>query len=50
MKLYTNAASPFGRKCRVIARELDIKLEEVNEGFEEMKKGELARSVIVFDA
>jgi S-(hydroxymethyl)glutathione dehydrogenase/alcohol dehydrogenase len=26
-----------------------IKLEEVNEGFEEMKKGELARSVIVFD-
>ena len=30
MKLYTNAASPFGRKCRVIARELDIKLEEVN--------------------
>ena len=30
MKLYTNAASPFGRKCRVNARELDIKLEEVN--------------------
>ena len=30
MKLYTNAASPFGRKCRVIARELNIKLEEVN--------------------
>jgi len=30
LKLYTNAASPFGRKCRVIARELDIKLEEVN--------------------
>ena len=26
-----------------------IKLEQVNEGFEEMKKGELARSVIVFD-
>ena len=30
MKLYTNPASPFGRKCRVIARELDIRLEEVN--------------------
>ena len=27
-----------------------IKLAEVNEAFEEMKKGELARSVIVFDA
>jgi S-(hydroxymethyl)glutathione dehydrogenase/alcohol dehydrogenase len=27
-----------------------IKLEEVNEAFEEMKTGELARSVIVFDA
>jgi len=27
-----------------------IKLEQVNEGFEDMKKGELARSVIVFDA
>jgi S-(hydroxymethyl)glutathione dehydrogenase/alcohol dehydrogenase len=27
-----------------------IKLEQVNEGFDEMKKGELARSVIVFDA
>ena len=26
-----------------------IKLEQVNEGFAEMKKGELARSVIVFD-
>ena len=26
-----------------------IKLEQVNEGFDEMKKGELARSVIVFD-
>jgi len=30
MKLYTNPASPFGRKCRVIARELGIKLEEIN--------------------
>ena len=29
MKLYTNAASPFARKCRVIAHELDIKLEEI---------------------
>jgi glutathione S-transferase len=29
MKLYTNAASPFARKCRVIAHELDIKLELV---------------------
>jgi S-(hydroxymethyl)glutathione dehydrogenase/alcohol dehydrogenase len=27
-----------------------IKLEQVNEGFEEMKRGELARSVIMFDA
>jgi S-(hydroxymethyl)glutathione dehydrogenase/alcohol dehydrogenase len=27
-----------------------IKLEQVNEGFEDMKKGELARSVIVFDS
>ncbi len=27
-----------------------IKLEEVNEAFEEMKRGEIARSVIVFDA
>ena len=27
-----------------------IKLEQVNEGFEELKRGELARSVIVFDA
>jgi S-(hydroxymethyl)glutathione dehydrogenase / alcohol dehydrogenase len=27
-----------------------IKLEQVNEAFTEMKKGELARSVIVFDA
>jgi S-(hydroxymethyl)glutathione dehydrogenase/alcohol dehydrogenase len=27
-----------------------IKLEQVNEGFEDMKRGELARSVIVFDA
>jgi glutathione S-transferase len=30
LKLYTNAASPFGRKCRVIARELGLKLEEIN--------------------
>ena len=27
-----------------------IKLEQVNEAFEEMKTGELARSVIMFDA
>ncbi|HVW74038.1 MAG TPA: glutathione S-transferase family protein [Rhizomicrobium sp.] len=30
MKLYTNPASPFGRKCRVIAYELGLKLEEIN--------------------
>jgi len=30
VKLYTNPASPFARKCRVIAHELGIKLEEVN--------------------
>ena len=29
MKLYSNAASPFARKCRVIAHELGIPLEEV---------------------
>jgi glutathione S-transferase len=29
MKLYGNAASPFARKCRVIALELGIPLEEV---------------------
>lgn len=29
MKLYTNAASPFARKCRVIAHVLDLKLEEI---------------------
>ena len=29
MKLYTNAASPFARKCRIIAHELDLKLEEI---------------------
>jgi glutathione S-transferase len=29
LKLYSNAASPFARKCRVIALELGIKLEEV---------------------
>jgi S-(hydroxymethyl)glutathione dehydrogenase/alcohol dehydrogenase len=26
-----------------------IKLEDVNEAFEELKRGEIARSVIVFD-
>ncbi len=29
MKLYTNAASPFARKCRVVAHELDLTLEEI---------------------
>jgi glutathione S-transferase len=29
LKLYGNAASPFARKCRVIAHELGLKLEEV---------------------
>jgi glutathione S-transferase len=29
MKLYISPASPFARKCRVIARELDLKLEEI---------------------
>jgi glutathione S-transferase len=29
MKLYTNAASPFSRKCRVVAHELDLALEEI---------------------
>jgi glutathione S-transferase len=29
VKLYTNAASPFARKCRVIAHELSLKLEEI---------------------
>jgi glutathione S-transferase len=29
MKLYGNSASPFARKCRVIAHELDLKLEEI---------------------
>lgn len=29
MKLYTNAASPFARKCRVIAHELKLGLEEI---------------------
>ena len=29
MKLHTNAASPFARKCRVVAHALDLKLEEV---------------------
>jgi glutathione S-transferase len=29
MKLFSNAASPFARKCRVIAQELGIKLEEI---------------------
>jgi len=27
-----------------------IKLEDVNEGFDELKRGEIARSVIMFDA
>jgi glutathione S-transferase len=30
MKLYTNAASPFARKARVIAHELALKLELIN--------------------
>jgi len=29
VKLYNNPASPFGRKCRVIARELGLRLEEI---------------------
>src|SRR5437763_4698324 len=29
MKLYGNAASPFARKCRVIAHELGLKLAEI---------------------
>ena len=29
MKLYSNAASPFARMCRVIAHELGLKLEEI---------------------
>jgi glutathione S-transferase len=29
VKLYTNVASPFARKCRVIAHELSLKLEEI---------------------
>jgi len=29
LKLYTNNASPFARKCRVIAHELELKLEEI---------------------
>jgi glutathione S-transferase len=29
MKLYSNAASPFARKCRVVAHELGLKLEEI---------------------
>jgi glutathione S-transferase len=29
MKLYGNAASPFARKCRVIAHELGLKLEDI---------------------
>jgi glutathione S-transferase len=29
VKLYGNAASPFARKCRVIAHELELKLEEI---------------------
>ncbi len=27
MKLYSNTASPFGRKCKIIAHELNLKLE-----------------------
>jgi glutathione S-transferase len=30
LKLYTNPASPFARKCRVIAHELNLKLEEIH--------------------
>jgi glutathione S-transferase len=30
LKLYTNAASPFARKARVIAHELNLKLELIN--------------------
>jgi len=30
VKLYTNPASPFARKCRVIAHELNLKLEEIH--------------------
>jgi glutathione S-transferase len=30
LKLYTNAASPFARKCLVIAHELGLKLESIN--------------------
>jgi glutathione S-transferase len=30
LKLYSHPASPFARKCRVIAHELAIKLEEIN--------------------
>ena len=29
MKLYTNQASPFARKCRVVAHELNLKLDEI---------------------
>src|ERR1700744_643760 len=29
MKLYMNPASPFARKCRIVARELSIALEEI---------------------
>jgi glutathione S-transferase len=30
MKLYTNSISPFARKCRVVAHELKLKLEEID--------------------
>lgn len=30
MKLYSNTASPFGRKCKIIAYELNVKLEIVH--------------------
>ena len=30
MKLYSSPTSPFARKCRIVARELEIKLEEID--------------------
>jgi len=30
MKLYSNPASPFARKCRVIAHELSLKLDVID--------------------
>jgi glutathione S-transferase len=29
VKLYSNTASPFGRKCKIVAHELDVKLEVI---------------------